>query len=714
MKRIIFRLSVSTLLLLISISLSSQFEILDTLQESRHEIFFADYSPDGKYIVTTGSDNNIILWNTQAGTIYRTLAGLKKRTNAAAFTQDGKTLITAGEDYLITIWNPNTIEVVATLRGHKWAVKTIDISPDNKLLASGGEDRYILIWDIANRLLLRKLTGHKKAVNSIMFSHDGKKLISGSADKTLKQWDVSTGSLLNSVTAHDGWIRCVEYSPDDKFIASGGDDNMIYIWQSSDLNKVGSLSGHTDWVQTLDFSPDGKYLISGGHDQRIILWDIIEKKIVQSSGEQEQIILSTKFSPDSRNFLTNELLSEKLRIWGGRYFEPLPGESLVKEMSTQRSEKAETEANIVKEPEGIKEETKVTAAGIVAPAIAEVSEPAVKYPRITLYAPVLESNRAISEQANTLIIGRVDDPDGINVLLINKVPVEVSEAGVFETSVSLKGGENAFDLVVINNTGRLNRRNFVIDCMAEVVTTDIPKIPEMYAGNYHALIIAVNEYDDPNIIDLDRPLQDAEKLKEVLIAKYIFDPQYIQFLKNPTRMEIIVALDELSRSITEKDNLLIFYAGHGYWDEKGAIGYWLPRDAMNNNTANWFRNSTMRDFIGSIKSKHTILIADACFSGSIFKSRSAFAEPPGGITKLYELTSRKAMTSGTLELVPDESIFLKYLIKRLDENAQQFLSSEELFSSLKTAVLNNSPNVPQFGTIQNVGDEGGDFIFIQK
>jgi hypothetical protein len=133
---------------------------------------------------------------------------------------------------------------------------------------------------------------------------------------------------------------------------------------------------------------------------------------------------------------------------------------------------------------------------------------------------------------------------------------------------------------------------------------------------------------------------------------------------------------------------------------------------MNSNTANWFRNSTMRDFIGSIKSKHTILIADACFSGSIFKTRNAFAEPPGGINKLYELTSRKAMTSGTLEIVPDESIFLKYLIKRLEENGQRFLSSEELFSSLKTAVLNNSPNVPQYGTIQNVGDEGGDFIFI--
>jgi hypothetical protein len=42
------------------------------------------------------------------------------------------------------------------------------------------------------------------------------------------------------------------------------------------------------------------------------------------------------------------------------------------------------------------------------------------------------------------------------------------------------------------------------------------------------------------------------------------------------------------------------------------------------------------------------------------------------------------------------------------------VSAEELFSKMRTAVINNSENVPQFGTIQNVGDEGGDFIFIRR
>ena len=170
----------------------------------------------------------------------------------------------------------------------------------------------------------------------------------------------------------------------------------------------------------------------------------------------------------------------------------------------------------------------------------------------------------------------------------------------------------------------------------------------------------------------------------------------------------------MSKTVTENDNLLIFFAGHGYWDEKMKQGYWLPADASYDNSVDWIRNSTIQGYIGSINSKHTLLIADACFSGGIFKTRKAFNDASEGINKLYELSSRKAMTSGTLKEVPDESVFLKYLVKRLNENPEKYISAQDLFTSFRTAVLNNSPNVPQYGTIKDTGDEGGDFIFIKQ
>ena len=63
-------------------------------------------------------------------------------------------------------------------------------------------------------------------------------------------------------------------------------------------------------------------------------------------------------------------------------------------------------------------------------------------------------------------------------------------------------------------------------------------------------------------------------------------------------MDIIQELDYLRDKITSNDNLLIFYAGHGYYDEDAEIGYWLPSDATLGTTVDWFPNSTLVNHLG--------------------------------------------------------------------------------------------------------------------
>ena len=248
------------------------------------------------------------------------------------------------------------------------------------------------------------------------------------------------------------------------------------------------------------------------------------------------------------------------------------------------------------------------------------------------------------------------------------------------------------------------------------VTTANPAVKNQKisnVGKFYALIIGNNEYQDLEIPSLDEPVSDATKLFDVLTTRYTFEKSNVTFLKNATYVQMIQAFDDLSNKITKNDNLLVFYAGHGWWNEIKSLGFWLPIDAKKTNTAYWIPNSRISDYMSSIKSKHTLLIADACFSGSIFKTRGLIDAKPS-INKLYELPSKKAMTSGTLKEVPDKSVFLQYLVQRLNENTEKYISSDILFSSFREAVLNNSPTEPQYGTIQNAGDEGGEFIFILR
>lgn len=234
---------------------------------------------------------------------------------------------------------------------------------------------------------------------------------------------------------------------------------------------------------------------------------------------------------------------------------------------------------------------------------------------------------------------------------------------------------------------------------------------------YYGLFIGIDNYQfsSTDLPNLDNPLKDAIALQNVLIDKYSLTAENSTLLKNPTRADVLSALEDLTLKVTAKDNLLVFYAGHGVWDKRLKVGYWLPSDAKISSKGNWLSNSTIRDYIAGIDTKHTLLIADACFSGSIFKTRGVNADISGyGISKIYKLPSRKAMTSGTLTTVPDESKFMYYLLKRLNENTSKYLTTRQLFFSLETAVLNNTNTVPQLGVIQDTGDEGGDFIFLKK
>jgi hypothetical protein len=335
-------------------------------------------------------------------------------------------------------------------------------------------------------------------------------------------------------------------------------------------------------------------------------------------------------------------------------------------------------------------------------------------PRITIISPLLDTAATCYlAQKDIFLIGRVTDESPLQSLRINDSLTGLDENGFFQRIIRLETGLNVMEIQALDaHSNAITELVKLIYAPGGEIREEADEI--ITAGAYYGLIIGVDEYEDPGLVDLDHPVTDATMLYSTLIGNYLFETENITLLKNPTRAEIILKFDELSQRLTRKDNLVIFYAGHGYWDENRETGFWLPSDADRFSSVNWIRNSTIQDYIGDIQTNHTLLISDACFAGSIFKTRGAFNDASIAVNKLYSLSSRKAMTSGTFEEVPDRSVFLEFLLKRLNENSKKYISAGELFSSFREAVLNNSPNIPQYGVIQDTGDEGGDFIFVRQ
>ena len=76
------------------------------------------------------------------------------------------------------------------------------------------------------------------------------------------------------------------------------------------------------------------------------------------------------------------------------------------------------------------------------------------------------------------------------------------------------------------------------------------------------------------------------------------------------------------------------------------------------------------------------------------------------------------MTSGGLEPVLDgggggHSVFANAFLQVLRENPVVLLG-QQVFSQLRTRVVVNADQTPEFSDVRKAGHDGGDFIFVRK
>jgi hypothetical protein len=171
----------------------------------------------------------------------------------------------------------------------------------------------------------------------------------------------------------------------------------------------------------------------------------------------------------------------------------------------------------------------------------------------------------------------------------------------------------------------------------------------------------------------------------------------------------------IRKDITKDDNLVIYYAGHGIYDEKQQQGAWVPVDADPEKSSDNFINEQLLQFLSKIDVRHTFVIADACFSGSLFVEDSQVSFQPNN----DKLKSRWGLSSGNLEEVADgvagtRSPFVTELLAALEEYKRDAFPISELINVVKFRVKNLNRQTPIGKPLAVDGNEGGEYILYKK
>jgi TPR repeat protein len=353
-------------------------------------------------------------------------------------------------------------------------------------------------------------------------------------------------------------------------------------------------------------------------------------------------------------------------------------------------------------------------------------------PKIEILDPQLLKTRGlivapVDKQAPArLISGKVWAPAGLSKVTVNNEVVEIDGEGTFRKKMLIKGTDTQVVIIAYDRNKRSDKIEFVLSPTTRSIKVDNTGVKEktpIAFGNYHALIIGNNQYN--HLPRLSTAVYDAQEVSRVMRNKYGFQ---VVTLIDADRKTILSQLNDFRKKLTEKDNFLIYYAGHGTLEAKNTIGYWLPVDAALDDSTNWLRTDDVTGIMNLISAKQILVVADACYSGIM--TRAAMTRLESGkseesysqwLKKMATYKSRIVISSGETKPVLDgggggHSVFAKAFLETLQANSDVLLGID-LHRAIAERVMTASANigmeqVPQYAGLNRAGHELGDFILV--
>ncbi len=249
---------------------SQAVKLMRTLRGHTGDVVDAQFTPDGKYLVSISADKTARVWDWRTGESLKTLAGLPAAPNALAL--DNNTIAVICNDANVSVFDVATGKPIRTWsagKGYGWAMA---LSPDGRTLATATYETKTRLWDTATGQLQQNLgeIESRNFVDLLAFSPDGNTLISRERESgPTRLWNVKSGQLVREWNSENYGLRvsAAAFTKDGKALllttdlqagASNARDLATRIYASATGELLADVIGFADgsWVVV---APDGLF-----------------------------------------------------------------------------------------------------------------------------------------------------------------------------------------------------------------------------------------------------------------------------------------------------------------------------------------------------------------------------------------------------------------------------------------------------------------------
>jgi WD40 repeat protein/tRNA A-37 threonylcarbamoyl transferase component Bud32 len=282
----------------------------------------AAFSPDGRTVLTGGSDGTARFWDAATGAPRGRPLRHAGPVLAVAFSPDGWRVLTGSFDRTARLWDAATGRPLGPALRHFGRVRAVAFSPDGTVLATGGsvEDDgptprqrrgvggEARLWRAATGELLAGPLWHGASVRALAFRPGGRTLLTGSIDMAARFFAVSDGTLLGQPLDHEGSVVNVAFSRDGALAltasAGGGGRVAARLWELPPDDVLPS-SRMPDDRWPVAFTADARRVLLAGPGREVVqLWDLATLRTLGPPIRQTKGVAAKAVSPDGRTVLT--------------------------------------------------------------------------------------------------------------------------------------------------------------------------------------------------------------------------------------------------------------------------------------------------------------------------------------------------------------------------------------------------------------------------